>query len=73
MDGSASGEAVKRDTIIATTYAGALGGMFIDRFIIGANWGAFVVVVVGVIAIGALHVHRAQESRREKHQTHWPL
>lgn len=73
MDGGVSGESMKRDTLIAWGYFDAIGGILIDRYIIRDNFAAFVLVIVGFIAIGALHVHRAQESRREKHQTHWPL
>lgn len=64
---------MRRDITIATGYAGMLAGIMCDRFIIGASWPAFVLVVVGIIAVGALHVHRAQTTKRERHSTHWPL
>lgn len=64
---------MKRDTLIATTYAGAICGIMADRFIIGASWPAFVLVVVGLIALGALHVHHAQSLKRDRAQTNWPL
>ena len=73
MDGGVSGEAMKRDILIASGYFGMVGGILADHFVIRDSWPAFVLVVVGVIAVGALHVHRAQERQREKHQTHWTL
>lgn len=64
---------MKRDIVIATGYAGMLGGIMCDRFIIRGSWPAFVLVVAGVILVGALHVHRAQTTKRDRHSTHWPL
>ena len=64
---------MKRDTLIATTYAGAIGGILADHFVIRDSWPAFVLVVVGVIAAGALHVYRAQSTKRDRARTHWPL
>lgn len=64
---------MKRDITIATGLAGMLGGIFCDKFVIRDSWLAFVLVVVGVIAAGALHVYRAQSTKRDRARTHWPL
>lgn len=64
---------MKRDILIASGYFGMVGGILADHFVIRQSWPAFVLVVVGVIAAGALHVHRAREKRNESPRTFWPL
>ena len=64
---------MKRDILIASGYFGMVGGILADHFVIRDSWPAFVLVVVGVIAAGALHVYRAQSTKRDRARTHWPL